>query len=109
MSRLTAVPALHFPVISSRVILSGAKDLARSEHLLNLVGSLAACAARDDVGRVLKNFTMSRLLRHSRRFGIIPCRLPFQSTPLQQRLDVGVAPHEILKQTQCISRTTATE
>jgi len=61
------------------------------------------------VGRVLKNFKMLRLLRHSRRFGIIPCRLPFQSTPFQQRLDVGVAPHEILKQTQCISRTTATE
>jgi len=31
---------------------------------------------------------------------------PFQSTPLQQRLDVGVPPDKILEQTKCISRTT---
>ena len=49
------------------------------------------------------------LRRLSGRLGIIRRWLPFQSTPLQQRLDVGVAPHKILEQTQCISRTTATE
>src|SRR5438874_2219049 len=52
---------------------------------------------------------MLRLCRLSRRLGIIRRRLPFQPTPLQQRLDVRIAPHKILEQTQRISRTTTTE
>src|SRR6266480_2643672 len=50
-----------------------------------------------------------RLCRFSGRLGIIRCKLPFQSAPFQQRLDVRIAPDKILKQTQRVSRTTATE
>src|SRR5437773_12392318 len=68
------------------------------------------------VSKALKKCTISdrgpRLLwfhRLSGRLGIIRRRLPFQSAPFQQRLDVRIASDKIFEQTQRISRTTATE
>src|SRR5438477_12370509 len=50
-----------------------------------------------------------RLCRLSGRLGIIRRKPRFQSAPFQQRLDVSIAPHKILEQTQRISRAAATE
>src|SRR5881398_3181141 len=68
------------------------------------------------VSKALKKCTISdrgprllRLCRLSGRLGIIRRKPRFQSAPLQQRLEVRIAPHKILEQTQRIGRTTATE
>src|SRR5437588_9902789 len=74
--------------------------LNRTGMPLLLVHPVAAVAGRG---------SLSRFQRFSGRLGIIRRRFAFQSPPLQQRLDVRIAPDKILEQTQRIGRTTATE
>src|SRR5207248_4373594 len=73
------------------------------------VASHRDAATNRIVAAVAGRGSLSRFQRFSRRLGIIRRRFAFQSAPLQQRLDVRIAPDKILEQTQRIGRTTATE